>query len=115
MIVLRTDEVVNGPWQALPFCACGWYPSTVPCPPCPPTTTTVTLTDTFTWQISTQTTHADGLSLKWELALDIGYTGTLTQQQINSLTGTNTVTVAHTLALQQAMCFTRFYRKTSYA
>ncbi len=116
VITLRSTEVVNGPWVTLPFCACGWYPATVTCPSCPPTTATATLTDTFTWSISTTMggVHHDGLLLKWAMIADIGYTGQFTYQEHSSLGGTKTINVSQSISLQQIMCFSRFYRKTGY-
>jgi hypothetical protein len=109
-ITFRSDERKTSAWEDLPFCGCQWYPHYVPCPSCPPLTTTVTLTDTLTWSVSSTTTTQDALALKSDLIVDMSYTYQLTEAEQAALTGTHTETTQYQFTRQAILCFTRYYR-----
>lgn len=104
------DELRKGDWEKLPFCACGWYPHTIPCPGCPPIVSTVTHTDTISWSVSSTHGVQHALALKLKLFAEIGYTGTLTTQQQEALSGSHVRSVSTQFSRQPIMCFDRFYR-----
>lgn len=98
--------------ETLPPCACGWYPETAPCPTCPPNMLTVTMLDTLTWAMSATSGSQHALTLKGHMLVEIGYSYALSQSEMQSLSGTHTVSVAYALPRQPIMCFTRYYRQS---
>lgn len=101
-------------WVDLPFCFCGLYYPTTPCPTCPPVENQVITTDTLQWTVQSTTTQSSALSLKDDLIGALGYTFTLTTAEQQSLSGTHTETTTFTLRRQAIGCFTRYYRQVWY-
>jgi len=68
------------------------------------------VTDTGTWNVTVAKAKQEGLSLKFNLMADVGYTASLTASEQQSLTGTHTETTTIVLVRQKILCFDRFYR-----
>lgn len=110
-ITVSADTLQNTSWEPLPFCACGWYPVTIPCPACPPITTEVSISDTLQWTVTTSLEQEYALDLKAELIVEVGFSGTLTLAEQQSLSGTHTEITTTTFSRQPILCFTRHYRQ----
>lgn len=111
-LLVSADNSQSTEWERLDACACGWYPSTVPCPSCPPDSISRTLTDTGTWTVSTKRESEHAFEIKGKLFSDVGYSYQLTRAEETSLSGTHTESGTVILSRQKFLCYKRFYRET---
>lgn len=111
VIVVVEDEPRYGVWETLPFCFCGWYPVTVPCPGCQPTEITLTKVETLGWSVQSTISDQIAFTLKERLLSEIGWTGTLTQEEQEALSGSVTRESTITSGVIPKACFTSYYRK----